>query len=310
VLQRLGVPWVADFRDGWVFESQRPRPAATWLSTFDRILERAAVTRAGSVTAVTEPIAADLRTRFRRPVATVTNGFDPDLEPASAELPEGLLSRGRRSLVHTGNLAYGGRSPEPLLAALHALRSSVPATADRLEVVLIGPISDVERDSITRAELGNLIRLTGPIPHETALAAQRAADGLLLITGPRQTGVATGKLYEYLKAERPILVIGDETAAARIVERTGAGIAVPRDNCPALTDALRRFTEAPEQMPRAAIETLDAFAYPALAAQIADLVEQAIAGRTATQKAPGTPVVGSRYSRTGATSTPCPRSDT
>jgi len=279
-LQAQDVPWVADFRDGWTFESQRPPWRSPALALIDRTLERLVVRRADAVCAVTEPISADLAERFGRAVATVSNGFDPDEIPDATVASDRLLSPGRRSLVHTGNLAYGGRPLGPLLQAMTSLRDRAPDVAQRLEVVLVGPVTDAERDAVAAAGLGDSVRLTGPVSHAEALGAQRAADGLLVITGPGQSGVATGKLYEYLTAQRPILVIGDDTAAAEIVQRTGAGLAVTRDDPAALAAALRRFAEQPEGLPRPTPAAVEQFAYPALAAQMAELVEQAIAGRS------------------------------
>ncbi len=280
VLQRRGIPWVADFRDGWSFErTDRPHPSMRSLDRLDGTLERLVVGRADAVSAVTDPIAKDLGARFARPVATITNGFDPDTVAVRAGRLHELLSPGRRSLVHTGNLAYGSRSLEPLLWALETLRKTSPDVAQRLEIVLVGPVAAGERDAVEHAGLADCVRLTGPVPYEMALAVQSAADGLLVITGPEQTGVATGKLYEYLAAQRPILVIGDDTAAAGIVQRAQAGIAVGRDDPAAVAAALRQFADAPDNLPRPRPEAVASFAYPALAAEMAELVEQAIARR-------------------------------
>ena len=84
-----------------------------------------------------------------------------------------------------------------------------------------------------------------------------------------------------MAANRPILVIGDDTAAARIVERSGAGIAVARDDPTALAHALRRFAERLDELPRPSPAKVREFAYPALAAQMAELVEQALTRRAA-----------------------------
>ena len=119
-----------------------------------------------------------------------------------------------------------------------------------MEIALVGPVTDAERDAVKRAGMSHAFSLTGALSHDEALAVQRAADGLLVITGPGQTGVATGKLYEYMAANRPILVIGDDTAAAQIVQRAGAGIAVARDDPAALAQALRRFAERLDELPR------------------------------------------------------------
>jgi glycosyltransferase involved in cell wall biosynthesis len=286
-LQSAGVAWVADFRDGWTFESQRPLWALEALGRLDHDLERRVATRADAVCAVTDPIAADLSTRFGRSVATITNGFDPDAMPDIDGRSEHLLSSERRTLVHTGTLSFGGRPLGPLLDALRSLRDSAPSAIRRLEVALVGPATDSERAQVDGAGLTDTVRLTGPVSHEAALALQRAADGLLVITGPGQSGVATGKLYEYLTARRPILVIGDDTAAAGIVRRTGAGIAVGRDDPSALASALQRFAESPGDLPRPTPEAVAAFAYPSLAAQMAELVEQAIARRDGTPNGGG-----------------------
>jgi hypothetical protein len=63
------------------------------------------------------------------------------------------------------------------------------------------------------------------------------------------------------------------------VERVSAGIAVARDDPNALAAALRRFAQQPDGLPRATTEAVEQFAYPALAAQMAGLVEQAVARR-------------------------------
>ena len=289
VKRATGIPWVADLRDGWRFESLRPRPALPALDRLDAALERLVATRADAVSAVTEPIAADLASRFAREVATITNGYDPEATDDdgtgadSAASGKSALTPGRRTLVHTGTLSYGGRPLGPLLEALQGLKASAPEAAQRLEVALVGPITDAERAQVERAGLSDTVRITGSVPRATAVALQRAADGLLVITGPGQSGVATGKLYEYLTARRPILVIGDETAAARIVEETGAGIAVGRNDPPALTAALRRLAESPEDLPSPSDEAVAHFGYPALAQEMAELVETAIARRAASR---------------------------
>src|SRR5207248_1554851 len=55
----------------------------------------------------------------------------------------------------------------------------------------------------------------------------------------RGRGVLTGKIFEYLAAERPILAaVPPDGAAARLVRDTGAGTVVPSDDVDALREAL------------------------------------------------------------------------
>ena len=80
------------------------------------------------------------------------------------------------------------------------------------------------------------------MPRRESLALQRDSDALLLLipdAGGRGRGVLSGKVFEYLAAERPILAaVPPEGAAAELIEETGAGIVAAPDDVPALTRAL------------------------------------------------------------------------
>jgi glycosyltransferase involved in cell wall biosynthesis len=80
------------------------------------------------------------------------------------------------------------------------------------------------------------------VPRRESLRLQRDSDALLLLipeAGGRGRGVLSGKVFEYLAAERPILAaVPRDGAAAELIEETGAGIATPPDDVPALRAAL------------------------------------------------------------------------
>jgi hypothetical protein len=109
------------------------------------------------------------------------------------------------------------------------------------------------------------------------LRLQRAADSLLVVTeGASRRSVATGKLFEYLAAKKPILVLGDETEAARIVNETGAGFATSAIDPVQIAAALRRLLTSPPGL--AAAESLEPYAHPAIAARLAQVIEQVSLG--------------------------------
>jgi glycosyltransferase involved in cell wall biosynthesis len=59
-------------------------------------------------------------------------------------------------------------------------------------------------------------------------------------SGGRGRGVLTGKIFEYLAAERPILAaVPPDGAAAQLVRDTGAGVVVPSEDEDAIRQALR-----------------------------------------------------------------------
>ena len=278
-LRRRGPAWIADLRDGWGFETLHNWPTGLQRS-LDARLERRAMLGADAVSAVTEPIAADIRERFGVDAWTVTNGFDPDETPAGDETGD-VLAEGRHTLFHSGRMASSQRSPGPLLDAMGLLREREPETAERLELLLAGPVTAEER---AMAERDGAVRLLGNLARERVLALQRQADSLLLLTAGNRRGEATGKLYEYLAAERPILVLGDRTEAARIVRETGAGLVAPLDDPEAIADALVALCNGEPLPPAQPEASREQYTYPAIAARMAELVEVACERRAAHRK--------------------------
>jgi glycosyltransferase involved in cell wall biosynthesis len=270
-LRRRGVAWIADFRDGWTFEPQQGFWPLGLQGRADAALERLVARKADALVAVTSPIAEDLRRRCGARVEVITNGFDPEELPGGGE--DGLLDATRHSLVHTGRMAAARSSPEPLLAGLRQLKAEMPAAAERLELVLAGPLSEEEQELVAAPDLQGLVRPLGQLPRSRALALQRAADSLLVVTeGSRRRSVATGKLFEYLAAGRPVLVLGEETEAARIVADTGAGFSVSATDPGAIAAALRKLVDSPPGQ-GASPENVSRYSYPELAQRLGELIE-------------------------------------
>ena len=277
-LQRDGVAWVADLRDGWTFEPLRPPFPTSVQRRADEELERSLLTAANEVVCVSSPVVRDLRERWIAGARLIPNGWDPDAEAAVSAGGDvaGMLDPDRVSLVYTGRFGSYGRDPGPLLEALRSLGRSDPETAERLELAVAGPLTDEER-GLFEANFGPArVTLLGSLPRERALALQRAADVLLLIAHATRTQLPNFKLFEYLAAGRPILALAAGTEAGRIVTETGAGEAVRADQPAAIEAALRdlvagRLTPPPEDARRE-------YSYPLLAERMSEAVEAAIGG--------------------------------
>lgn len=272
-LQAQGLPWVADFRDGWSFDvPDRPPYPLRPQRAVDDALERAVARRADALTAVTDPIAADLRQRLGGHATTITNGFDP-LEDV-ADGGASLLRPARRSLVYTGSLAYGGSDPEPLLAAVRRLVEERPDVATSLDLIFAGALGAGEHAAIEDPALHGVARAVGALSRPRTLALQRAADALLVIAPDRRPSVATGKLFEYLAARKPILVLGERSAAARIVREAEAGLVASSDDVGAIADAL--CTVVQRRLPTAPSAAVEGYGYDRLAEKLAKVAEDAI----------------------------------
>jgi glycosyltransferase involved in cell wall biosynthesis len=270
-LRRRGVPWIADLRDGWRYETTHPDWPLGLQHRIDDALERAVVERADAVVTVTEPISADLRARHRVAVETIPNGFDPDERVVASAADVGLPGD-RHTVVHTGRMAVAGRDPGPFLTALRLVGERRPELAGRLDAVFAGPLTEDERQLLEAAN--GSARAVGTLPRDETLALQSAAGTLLLLTGRGRRSEATAKLYEYLATDRPILVLGDESAAAEIVRETGRGDAVPADDPEAIAGALERIAE---RGPEPAGGSAERYGYDRIAEAMAALVERVAA---------------------------------
>lgn len=272
-LRRRGVAWVADFRDGWRFEAPRADWPLAAQRRLDDALERAVVRRADALVTVSEPLSDDLRRRHGVAVETITNGFDPD----DAELASGErapVDPAKLTLVHTGGLGTE-RTLQPLLEALAQLAREDPSVRDRVELVLAGQQTQAERELYAQPAHAPFVRHLGYVPRPQAVALQRAADVLVLVTSGVRTGEATGKLFEYLAAGRPILVLGAGSAAGTIVTEAGAGLAIPTHDAEAAEAALRRILAG--EIPAPTAEAVAPYAWPALAEHYERTIERAIA---------------------------------
>jgi len=266
-LQRQGVPWIADLRDGWRFEAPREEWPLAAQRRLDDVLERLVVRRADAVVTVTEPLSADLRQRHGIAVETITNGFDPEDAPSAAVAPE---RPGRElALVYTGGLGKE-RTLRPVLEALARMAEGEPGLADRVELVLAGPQTAQERELYATPAFAPFVRSVGFLDRSATAALQRSADALLLVTSGTRTGEATGKLFEYLAAGRPILVLGAGSAAGTIVTDAGAGLAIPTHDAAAAEAALRSILGGDVPVPPAGAR--DPFAYPAIAERYERLI--------------------------------------
>lgn len=280
-LGRRRPAWIADFRDGWRFEPLQPRWPTRPQRMLDARLERAVAAGADVVIGATRPIADDFARRLAANAAWIPNGWDPDLAPGVRDAPvPQVAAPGWVTLVHTGTLSGPrGRDPRPLLRALRRVNAE-PGRSVRVRLVLAGRTTVDDQALLAEAALGEAVCHVGLLQRSSALALQRQADALVLLTGTHSSE-ATGKLFEYLAAGRPILALATANEAQRIVTLTGTGLTVAPTDEEAIVGALRDIAGgalARGYRPRRG--ELERFTYPGPAQAVAELVEQAIALRT------------------------------
>ncbi|MEI6614678.1 MAG: glycosyltransferase, partial [Chrysiogenales bacterium] len=224
--RKYNLPLVADFRDGLLFEaieSKSLRRFACVRKAYAAIEQRIA-SEAVALTTVSEPLSHYFRETYDKScVATVPNGFDPD--ETQLKLPDIDLEPGCFHVVHSGrfSLSDAGCTIIPLVQALDSLLADRPELAQKLRLHLLGELSRQEIKMLAGLAQRGVANLHGPVNRPRALALQRSADLLLLVTAPNRLSVATTKIFEYLQARRPILALTPRSFAAEIIEKCGCG---------------------------------------------------------------------------------------
>ena len=237
VKRATGVRWVADLRDSLVQNADRAveRLAARVKERGQALVGRTVARSADAVVAVSDFIADEAREFGARRVATIPNGCDFD-DFAGLEYRRGQRFR----ITHTGSF-FGKRDPRPFLTAV--------AESD-LDVVarFAGGMRKADREWAEGLGLGERLELMPYVPHRRSLELQRDSEALLLLlpeAGGRGASVPSGKIFEYLAAERPILAaVPVEGAAAALVREANAGVVVPPDDPEAIGTALRELVGA------------------------------------------------------------------
>ncbi len=226
-----GLPWVSDWRDLWTDNPGYSSPS--WRRAADERLERRWLTDADGVVTVTPSWQRLLQSRVLPPrqVAFIPNGYDESDFEAPCPVPP---PDGQWRLVHVGTL-YGHQTPVPLLAAVDQLLARYPETRGRVVIRLVGACGSrfVPALAAFEARWPRAIEVIGVVDHASAVAEMRQADVLLLLVGGGRAarGVLPGKLFEYLRAGKPMLVVGEPggDAASLAVSYGDARVAAESD---------------------------------------------------------------------------------
>jgi glycosyltransferase involved in cell wall biosynthesis len=243
--QRLGIPWLADFRDPWTrIDFYHKLRLTRWADRRHRYLENLVLTTADRVVTVSRHVASELEGISGRSVEVVANGYDPE---DFREIPP--FDYGKFSLTHLGYM-NADRNPHALWAALAGLVKEVPGFSDDLQIKLIGKTDVSVTGTLEKLGLKGFVRNLQYLPHAQALQEAGNSSVLLLPLNrtPNALGIVTGKLFEYLALKRPILCIGPPTGdAAAIIRKSGSGTTAGFDDWEAVKEVLSEWYSAFKQ---------------------------------------------------------------
>jgi glycosyltransferase involved in cell wall biosynthesis len=138
-------------------------------------------------------------------VTVLRSGFDPS-EFAD---PEPGRSDGRVELLFAGTL-YPDQDLGGLLRAMAVGRREGWLAPDKLAVTFIGGLTDRAALEADRHRVAEFVTTSERIPRRELIGRMRSADALLLPVHDVFPTALPMRLFEYIGAGRPILVLGDE----------------------------------------------------------------------------------------------------
>lgn len=204
------VKWLADMRDEM---STNPYNSVRQRKKLLEV-ERKIAKEINAITTVSEPILRDFEKQFPevKLFEEVRNGFDHDLDIESS-------ANNEFTVVYAGTF-YGKNKPQYFFQALQNLRNSgVLDTKIRLKFVGTTPNFTIP------IEFKDEVEFIPRVPVEEAVKIMIGADCNLLLEVPLGTmGRFTGKVFDYLSVEKPILALVDvNDVAADLIREHNCG---------------------------------------------------------------------------------------
>jgi glycosyltransferase involved in cell wall biosynthesis len=231
-----GLPWVADFRDPWTqIDFYDQLHLTKWADSRHKRMEQEVLKEADEVVTVSPSWGKGLESLVHREIKIVNNGYDPEDFDRVPDVYPTLFS-----ICHVGSM-NADRNPLALWDAIQQLLKEDARFHQFLKIRLIGQVDIAIQKEIDIRELNQYVQKIDFLAH-AEIPIQLKNAGILLLPvnkTPNMDGVVPGKLYEYMAAKRPILVIGPPKGdTAQIITDASAGKIFNYDEIEALKQQL------------------------------------------------------------------------
>lgn len=237
------LPWVADFRDLWV---DRPNfPKNKFRLFMDRKLEKIVIKNADHIVTATSLMAERFKELYPgKRYTSITNGYDED---DFKDMENTYLPHKEFRITYTG-IMNKEQNPSKILNAIAGLLDEREELREKIKLKFIGQLDnpgDFENFNLFK-ELGldKFSELVPYKPHKQVIKEMMNATVLLLLVGdyPLNEGIFTGKIFEYLRAGRPILaVVPPNGIAAEVIRETNSGIVASTSSEQEIAEAISKL---------------------------------------------------------------------
>lgn len=246
--RRSGLPWIADFRDPMVQEGY-PTDPLVWQS-FKSIEERT-LSMARYSTFTTPGAARTYQQRYSSTaerIVVLENGYDEETFATITKLgfAQQPIHPGAVTLLHSGIVYPKERDPTQFFEAIGRLKSMGKILPDALKIRFRASVHDDLLSALAeKYGVAEFIDCQAPIPYREALCEMLNADGLLVMQASNCNEQIPAKIYEYLRAKRPILALTDPVGdTASTLRLAGINTIARLDSVLEIEGALLAFIKA------------------------------------------------------------------
>lgn len=225
--ESFGIPWMADFRDPWTdLYYNKDFYQLGFAKRKNKRLEEKVLKTADMVVTVGNELKKYFD-RFNSNVEVITNGYDDE-----------VANHEKIELSHKFSLSYIGLLPKSslptnLLIAIQGLIEEKPEFNNDIELNFVGDIHESVSALVSELGLSEYTNFLGYVPHKEAIKYQKSAQVLLVIIPNVEgnKGIITGKVFEYMAANRPILALGPADGDLQtILNDSNAGTVIDYDD--------------------------------------------------------------------------------
>jgi glycosyltransferase involved in cell wall biosynthesis len=285
VAKRAKRPWVAEFRDPmW----QHDWPVEATANRVWRKLEREVVLAADRLVFVAPSAITMYQERFPElpdaKLSLLENGYDEEVfKRAEQGRPAATVSRapGPITLLHSGIIYRSERDPTHFFAAIATLKQRGLISATTLRIVLRATGDDAGfRAQLQQLDIADVVQVEPAIDYLSALREMMAVDGLLILQAANCNAQIPAKLYEYVRAARPILALTDPQGdTSQTLRKLGIGLIARLDSEAEIAQALLTFIEqlASGAARSASAATIAAYSRRTQTGQLAALLNDLVA---------------------------------
>ncbi|WP_282148427.1 glycosyltransferase family 4 protein [Algibacter lectus] len=217
--EKLGVKWIADFRDPWTTIGYHKQLKLTKKSKQKhKALEKLVLNTADDIVVTSSVTKTEFEAITNKPIEVITNGYD-------YESVESKPLDAKFTIAHIGSL-LSKRNPIILWQVLSELVQEHEGFSKDFQLNFVGAVSETVLQSIETVGLANHVNNAGYVSHKESIIYQKSSQVLLLveIDSKETKCIIPGKLFEYMVSNRPILALGPQGSdVENIIKETNTG---------------------------------------------------------------------------------------